>query len=399
MATLLLIIIYIAFVSLGIPDSLLGAAWPAIYVDMDLPVSFLNILSVLISVCTMISSMVSARLIKRYGTALVAATSTALTAIALFGFSISKSFLWLCLFAIPLGAGAGAIDSGLNNYVALHYKATHMSFLHCFYGVGVSLSPYLMSMALADNSNWHKGYRSAFFIQLAISVIVIFTLPVWKKVKHTATEYDDVPPVTLSFFSLVKRADIRAAAMVFLASCSIEFLCGVWGSTFLVGARGLNPEKAARAITFYYVGITLGRFLSGVASNKFTPHKIIAAGQFTTFAAAMLLLFGKNPILATIGLFLVGTGNGAIYPNMMYLTPENFGADISQSVMGIQLTGAYFGILATPLIFGVFAQKVGLWLFPFFIGIFFALMVYYTFALNRRTAKFKIAKAQANLES
>lgn len=393
MATFLLIIIYIAFVSLGIPDSLLGAAWPAIYVDFGLPVSFLNILSVLISVCTMISSMVSARLIKRYGTAIVSAVSTALTAIALFGFSVSKSFLWLCLFALPLGAGAGAIDSGLNNYVALHYKATHMSFLHCFYGVGVSLSPYLMSIALGNDSNWHKGYRNAFYIQFVISLIVILTLPVWKKVKHTATEYDEAPQVTLPFLSLIKRADIRAAAMVFLSSCSVEFLCGVWGSTFLVGARGLSPEKAARAVTFYYVGITLGRFLSGVFSNKFTPHKIIAAGQSITFIAALLLFFGKNPVAATAGLFLVGTGNGAIYPNMMYLTPENFGAEISQSVMGIQLTGAYFGILATPLIFGVFAQKIGLWLFPVFIAVFFALMVYYTFALKRRCARFKAKNA------
>ncbi|MBQ7132535.1 MAG: MFS transporter [Oscillospiraceae bacterium] len=395
MATLLLIVIYIAFISLGIPDSLLGAAWPAIYVEFNLPVSFANFLSVLISVCTMISSVVSARLINRYGTAVVAAFSTALTAIALFGFSVSENFLWLCLFSIPLGAGAGAIDSGLNNYVALHYKATHMSFLHCFYGVGVSMSPYLMSMALADNSDWHKGYRSAFYIQLVIAAIVIFTLPLWKKVKHSATQYDEEPQVTVPFFTLVRRSDIRAAAMVFLASCSIEFLCGVWGSTFLVGARGLNPENAAKSVTFYYVGITLGRFLSGVVSNRLAPRQIIAAGQIVTLAAVVLLFVGKNPSVSTVGLFLVGTGNGTIYPNMMYLTPENFGADISQSVMGVQLAGAYVGILVSPFVFGIFAEYVGLWLFPVFICVFFVLMLYYTAALKKRTAKFKKETAKS----
>ncbi len=384
MATFLLIIIYIAFISLGVPDSLLGTAWPAIYTEFDLPISYANILSVFISVCTLISSVVSARIINKFGTPIVSALSTSLTALALFGYSISNSFLWLMLCAIPLGAGAGAIDSGLNNYVALHYKATHMSFLHCFYGVGVSISPYLMSISLSDNANWRGGYRFAFYIQITIAVIMILTLPVWKKAKHTATEYDEVEQVTVPFIRLIKRKDIRAAAMVFFASCSIEFLCGVWGCTFLVKARGMAIDYAAKMLTFYYVGLAFGRFLSGVFANKLKPRQIMTAGHAVIFVAIVLIFIPYGYAFAAAGLFLVGMGNGPIYPNMMHLTPEHFGAEISQSVMGVQLTGAYIGILATPLVFGLVAEKISVGLFSVFLAVMYVIMIAYTKILQRR---------------
>ncbi len=391
MATALLIIIYIAFISLGIPDSLLGTAWPAIYKDFELPISYATYLSLLISLCTMVSSVVSARLINRFGTAKVAAFSTALTAIALFGYSESQNYLWLCLFSVPLGAGAGAIDSGLNNYVALHYNATHMSFLHCFYGVGVSLSPYIMSMALADNLDWQGGYKNAFYIQLVIAAIVIFTLPLWKRVKHQKTEYDEEPSVDVPFFELIKRKNVLLASAVFFGSCSLEFLCGVWGSTFLVDARGMSPEKAAKMLTLYYVGITLGRFLSGVFAKKFTPWQIIAAGQALAAFAIAVIFIPKGYALAAAGLFLIGTGNGVVYPNMMYLTPQNFSAQISQSVMGAQLAGAYVGILLTPCIFGIVAQHISVSLFPLFLALSGLVMVLSTYSLKRQKSSGKKA--------
>ncbi len=382
MATILLIVIYIDFIGLGIPDSLFGAAWPAIYTEFGLPISYASFVTVIIYGGTVISSLLSARVINRFGTAKVTAVSTALTAVGLLGFSLSGGLIWLCLFAVPLGLGAGAIDSGLNNYIALHYKATHMSFLHCAYGVGVMLSPYLMSLALSDNNNWRGGYRIAFFIQIGITAVTILSIPLWSRIRSIDIhEDDDVRPRTIKLTELIKMPSVRAVWLMFFGSCAIEFTCGSWGSTFLVQSKGMSAEDAAKIITFYYAGIALGRFLSGMLAARLPSWRIIHMGQAAIITAIVLLALPLPFYVAAIGLFLVGLGNGPIYPNLVHLTPKNFGRDISQSVMGSQMAFASVGTMVMPPIFGLLAQNISTDIFPYFLLIMFIVMIVSTFVL------------------
>lgn len=383
MATILLIVIYIAFIGLGIPDSLFGAAWPAIYQEFAIPMSYASFVTILISGGTVISSLVSARLINRFGTSKITAVCTSLTALALLGFSLSGNMVWLCVFAIPLGLGAGSIDSALNNYVALHYKATHMSFLHCFYGVGITLSPYLMSLALGEENDWRRGYRIVFFIQLAIALITIFSLPLWKKIKNTAPEEESGPVRTLKFRELAAMPSVRAVWLVFIGSCAIEYTCNTWGSTYLVDIKGMAVDEAAGVITFYYVGMIVGRFLSGVLANRLSSWNLIHIGQGIVMVAVVLLLLPLPVPVAVAALFLVGLGNGPVFPNLVHLTPQNFGSDISQSVMGTQMAAASTGIMLMPPIFGVLVQAVGIGLFPYFLTLMFVLMAGCTLLLVR----------------
>ena len=392
MATLLLIIIYIAFIGLGVPDSLFGTAWPAIYVSFDIPISSANYVTLLISCGTVISSVLSARIINRFGTAIVTAASTAMTAAALFGFSISGNLLWLCVFAIPLGLGAGAVDSALNNYVALHYKATHMNFLHCFYGIGISVSPYLMSLALTNENNWRNGYRLAFCLQLAVTLITIVSLPLWKKAHpDTLQSNEETHPQTLSMINMLKMPSVRAVLLIFIGSCAIECTCGTWGSTFLVNSKGVSVDHAAKIITLYYVGMALGRFLSGILATRLSSWKLIHLGQAVTIFAILLLFLPLSSTIAAAGLFFIGLGNSAVFPNLIHLTPENFGKDISQSVMGMQMAASYAGIMLIPPIFGLWAQKIGTDVFPFYLLIMFAVMLFGTYSMLNFLKKRTIA--------
>ncbi len=354
MATLLVIIIFVTYVGLGIPDSLFGTAWPAIYTEFDLPMSYSNFVTGLMYTGTIISSLLSSRLVNEFGTALVTAFSTALTAVAILGFSFSNNILMLCICAIPLGLGAGAIDNVLNNYVALNYKATHVNFLHCSYGVGVTISPFLMSIALGNSNNWQGGYRTMFFFQLALTVICFVSLPVWKKVKEQKAGEEETKVVQIK--ELLSIPIARASLLIYFGSCAIESVCLAWGSTFLVNSKGLTPEKAAEMITFYFVGMTLGRFLSGVLVNKISPKKIIIIGESVAFIA-IILTFAVNPEFAGFGLFLIGLGNGPIFPNMTHLTPIHIGRDISQSFIGFQGAISYGSILLSPITFGLLAEK------------------------------------------
>lgn len=384
MATLLLLVIYVSFIGLGIPDSLFGAAWPAIYQELQLPVSMASCVTLLISGCTVIASLLSAKIINRFGTAGVTAASTALTAAALLGFSLSANLAWLCLFAVPLGLGAGAIDSALNNYVALHYKAAHMSFLHCFYGIGVSISPYFMSLALS-NGNWRSGYRTAFLIQLVIAVITVLSLPLWKRVSAgKAAAEDMVPSKSLRISEMMRMPSVRTVWFIFICSCGIEYTCGIWGSTYLVQSRGLPMDAAAGIITFYYIGMALGRFLSGLLASKLSSWKLIFMGQGILIAALLLLILPLPPAAAGIGLFVIGLGNGPIFPNLIHLTPSNFGKDISQSVMGTQMAASYIGIMLIPPVFGLIAQPFGTGLLPCFLLVLFAIMLTATAVLLRK---------------
>lgn len=389
MATILLVVIYIAFIGLGVPDSLFGTAWPAIYPEFSQPVAAASYVTLLISGGTILSSLLSARLINRFGTGAVTAASTTLTAAALLGFSVSGGLLWLCVFAVPLGVGAGAIDCGLNNYVALHYRANHMSFLHCFYGVGVSLSPYLMSLTLSGESGWRGGYRIVFFLQAAIALVTLFALPLWARVTGAQQAAGQTPPPrTVGIVGLAKMPAVRAVWFVFIGSCALEFTCGTWGSTFLVSARGMDVADAAKAVAFYYVGMTLGRFLSGVLaswmSGRLSGWRLIYLGQGVTLAAIVLLILPLPPALAAAGLFLVGLGNGPVFPNLTHLTPKNFGADLSQAVIGTQMAASYIGTMLMPPLFGLLAQAAGAQLLPYFLLLLFAVMAGATALLTRR---------------
>ena len=381
MTLLLLFIIYIAFIGLGIPDSLFGTAWPAISDEFSLPVSWANFVTIIISGGTIISSLLSARIINRFGTAAVTAVSTTMTAFALLGFSVSQNMLYLCLCAIPLGLGAGAIDTALNNYVALHYKASHMNFLHCFYGIGVSLSPFIMSFALSKSS-WQNGYFNVSLVQFGIALLTIISLPIWKKVRHSGTNSHSSPTRTLPLKTMLRNPKVMTACMVLLGSCGMEYTCGIWGSTYLVRGKGAAVDTAALMITFYYVGIAFGRFLSGILARKLTSNQLIRAGQITVLAALVLLILPLPYQVSAFSLFLIGMGNGTIYPNMLHLTPANFGEDVSQSVIGVQMAFSYVGILLAPAIFGLMAQYITISLFPYFILLCYVIMIVGTLKMN-----------------
>lgn len=373
MATLLLIVIFIDFIGLGIPDSLFGAAWPAINSDFGLPISAANAVTVTMTVCSIISSLMSAKLTEKFSTSKIAAVSTALTAVGLFGFSISKNIYMMFFFTLFLGFGAGAIDAALNNYVAVHYRASHMNFLHCFYGIGVTLSPYLMSLAL-KNRSWQSGYRLAFIIQLVISIIAFASLPLWQK-NGRLSESSDEKSEKSSFAELVKLPGIKSTWLVFFGSCALEYVSGTWSSSFLVNSRGITVDRAALFVTVYYGGIALGRFLSGIFSSKLKPQQIILIGTILIIPAIVLVSQPFIPNLIAVGMFLIGLGNGPLYPNMVHLTPIRFGAQRSQAVMGSQMAAAYIGILSMPALTGFLAQKFSTDIFPYCLAVLYGIML------------------------
>ena len=373
MATLLLIIIYIAFIGLGVPDSLIGSAWPAIHTELNIPVEAVSVITLIISGCTVLSSMFSARILNKLGTAKVTAFSTAMTAAALLGYSFAPSFWFMIPLAVVLGLGAGAIDSGLNNYVALHFKASHMNFLHCFYGVGVSLSPYLMSRALSD-IGWRGGYRYVFYLQLGIAIILILSVPLWKKTSGSE-ESEEETSVNLTFFQMAKMSEVRLVWIIMLVTNAIEYACGVWGSTYLVEEKGFEAEHGALALTIYYVGMSIGRFVSGLLADKISTWKRIGIGTVILAPAVAVMLLPLPGIVSVIGLFFIGLGNGSIYPNMIHLTPHNFGKEVSQSIMGSQIAFAYIGVMLAPPAVSLISRLLGIKVYPLLLAVLYVAMV------------------------
>ncbi len=369
----LLIVIYVAFIGLGVPDSLIGSAWPAIHTEMNIPVEVVSVLTFIISGCTVLSSMFSAGILNKLGTAKVTAFSTAMTAGALFGFSVASSFWVMIPLAVILGLGAGAIDSGLNNYVALHFKANHMNFLHCFYGVGVSLSPYLMSQALS-NAGWRSGYRYAFYVQLIITVLLVMSLPLWKK-STSAEQNEDEETLNLTLLQMAKKPEVRLVWIIMLATNAIEYACGVWGSTYLVTEKGFETKYGALALTIYYIGMSVGRFVSGLLSDKISTWKRIGIGASILAPAIIIMLLPLPGVVSVVGLFLIGLGNGSIYPNMIHLTPHNFGKEISQSVMGSQIAFAYIGVMLAPPMVSLISGLFGIKVYPVLLAVLYAVMV------------------------
>ncbi len=373
MTTILLIIIYIAFIGLGVPDSLIGSAWPAIHTQLDIPVEAVSVITLLISGCTVLSSMFSAKILNKLGTAKVTAFSTAMTAVALLGYSFVPSFWFMIPLAVVLGLGAGAIDSGLNNYVALHCKASHMNFLHCFYGVGVSLSPYLMSQALS-NIGWRGGYRYAFYVQAAIAILLIISVPLWKK-NSSDGQGEEEKTVNLSVLQMAKMSQVRLVWVIMLATNAIEYACGVWGSTYLVEEKGFEAKYGALALTIYYIGMSIGRFVSGLLSDKISTWKRIGIGTAILAPAVVVMLLPLNGVVSVIGLFLIGLGNGSIYPNMIHLTPHNFGKEVSQSIMGSQIAFAYIGVMLAPPMVSLVSGLFGIKIYPLLLAALYVVMV------------------------
>ena len=369
----LLIVIYIAFIGLGVPDSLIGSAWPAIHTEMSIPVEAVSVLTFIISGCTVLSSMFSAGILNKFGTAKVTAFSTAMTAAALLGFSFAPTFWLMVPLAVLLGLGAGAIDSGLNNYVALHFKASHMNFLHCFYGVGVSLSPYLMSQALS-NAGWRSGYRYAFYVQAVITLLLIVSVPMWKKTV-SAEQAEDEGALNLSLLQMAKMPEVRQVWIIMLATNAIEYACGVWGSTYLVTEKGFETKHGALALTVYYVGMSAGRFVSGLLSDKISTWKRIGIGAVILAPAIAIMLLPLHGIVTVVGLFLVGLGNGSIYPNMIHLTPHNFGKEASQSIMGSQIAFAYIGVMLAPPMVSLISGLFGIKIYPVLLAVLYTIMI------------------------
>ena len=374
MATYLLVIIFIAFISLGLPDSMFGAAWPAIYTELDLDVSLAGVVTFVISICTILSSLISTRVIKKWGTGIVTAISAIMTALAMYGFSMSKGLVWFLVCAIPLGLGAGCIDAALNNYVALHYKATHMNFLHCFYGVGVTISPYIMSIAL-EKAKWKSGYIVVSLIQLAIAILLFISLPVWKKVETNNTEKEEDEIKVVPYKEMIKHPKALPTWIMFFAYCGIECTGGIWGSTYLVLCKSATVEVAARCVMFYYGGLALGRFFSGVFANKISAWKLIYIGYTILGMAIVVMLLPINFTIASVMFFLIGFGCAPIYPNLMHLTPINFSREMSQSMMGAQSAAAFTGSTFLPPLFGIIAQYISPEWFAGYIFILYVIML------------------------
>ena len=394
MATLLLVVIYIAFMGMGVPDSLFGAAWPAIYADFSVPVGWASFVSVVIAMGTILSSLNAAKVICRFGTAKVTLACTAMTAVGILGFSLSHGFFWLLLCSVPLGFGAGAVDAALNNYVALHYKASHLNYMQAFYGIGVAVSPYLMSLALSRAGDWNRGYRMAFWLQAGIALALLLSLPLWKRAERSGKAEAAQTPVPAR--TLLKDGNIRVACAMCLFTCGLEALCTGWGSTFLVEARGLSAQMGARLIIAYYAGVTLGRLGAGLLADRLKSWKVIFLAEAATLTGA-LLLFMPSTACCMAGLFLLGC-NAVLAPNILYLAPESFGADISQSVTGLEMAAMYVGMLGLPALFGLLTRFFPVGAFPLYLLLVFLALLWATAALYRGLRGMKNAAHGARRE-
>ena len=382
MMTILLAIIYASFISLGLPDSLLGSAWPSMYIDLNVSVSYAGAISMVVAGGTIISSFFSVKVIRRFGTGKVTAISVLMTALALLGFSVSRNLIFLCLFAIPLGFGAGSVDAALNNFVALHYKAKHMSWLHCFWGVGATIGPIIMSYCL-NKRGWRSGYRTIGFIQCLLAVILFMTLPIWKKVEKNQSNIDDSENSDLGFRELLKIKGSKFAFLAFFFYCSLEATCGLWGSSFMVFNRGISPEVAARWISLFYMGITFGRFISGFLMIKIRSSKMIQIGQGIIAVSVVLMMLPLSNMFLVVALFLTGVGCAPIFPCMIHQTPEKFGTNISQAMIGIQMACAYASTTFMPPLFGIIADNISISLYPYFLFISLIFMIVTTEGLRK----------------
>lgn len=392
MTQLLLAIIYLAFISLGLPDSLLGSAWPTMYQQFGVPISYAGIISMIISAGTIVSSLQSDRLTKKLGTGKVTAISVAATAVALFGFSFSHSFWALCLWAIPYGLGAGSVDASLNNYVALHYKSRHMSWLHCMWGVGATAGPYIMGIALSMGQGWNMGYRYIGIIQVILTSVLIFSLPLWKgRTEETEVEELQTDPAengkkVLSVREILKISGAREVMLCFFCYCALEQTAGLWASSYLTLHKGVSSEMAAIFASLFYIGITVGRAISGFITMKLNDIQMIRLGQGIIVAGIAAMILPGSSILAMAGLILIGLGCAPIYPCVIHSTPAHFGADKSQAIIGVQMAFAYIGTMLMPPLFGMIARGISVALLPFYLFAILVVMIIMHELLTKKTA-------------
>ena len=381
----LLAIIYLSFISLGLPDALLGAAWPNMYPEFQVPVSYAGMISMIIAFGTIISSLQSDRLTKRFGTGKVTAVSVGITALALWGFSISHSFILLCLWAIPYGLGAGSVDASLNNYVALHYSSKHMSWLHCMWGIGATLGPYIMGAVLTGGATWNTGYRIISVLQIALTAVLVFSLPKWNGQNTSSGETIHAKALSLKEILVIPGA--KAVMLCFFCYCAIESTTMLWASSYLHLAKGVDAKTAASFAAMFCIGITIGRGINGFIAMKLKDRQMIRMGQaiILTGIIVMILPFGKT--VSLIGFSLIGLGCAPVYPCIIHSTPLHFGAERSQAIIGVQMASAYVGTCLMPPLFGLIANHISIRLLPVYLLLLLALMVYMHELLERITSR------------
>ena len=383
MVHLLLAIIYLSFISLGLPDALLGAAWPIMSQEFSVPVSYAGGISLIIAIGTVISSLQSDRLTKWLGAGKVTAFSVVTTAVAIYGFSVSSEYWQLCLWAIPYGLGAGSVDASLNNYVALHYASSHMSWLHCMWGIGASTGPYIMGLALTGGMGWNEGYGVIALIQIVLSAILFLSLPLWKKRKgEPGTEGEKAKPLTMKQILSIQGA--KEVMLAFFCYCALEQTCILWGSSYFFLHIGLDEETAASLAALYMLGLTFGRFLNGFLTFKLSDTNLIRLGEglIGIGIVVMLLPFGKWS--AMVGLVLMGLGSAPVYPCIIHSTPAHFGEENSQALIGVQMASAYVGICCMPPIFGILANHISVALLPWYVAGLLILMTVMCERLERK---------------
>jgi len=384
MYSFLLALIYLAFISLGLPDALLGSAWPAMYPTLNVPVSYAGLVAMIIAGGTIVSSLNANRVISRFGTGRVTAFSVLLTALALFGFSLSRAFWMLCLWAVPYGLGAGAVDAALNNFVALHFASKHMSWLHCFWGVGASIGPYIMSYSLALKNSWERGYATIGIFQIILTVILLFSLPVWRKKEEQKRGSRTDKPDHLRIYEALRIKGVKQVLIAFFGYCALETTTGLWASSYLVLHRGIEVKAAAGWTSLFYLGITVGRFLNGFVTDRLGNRNMIRIGLFIiTVGLLAVILPVQIGFVTLVGLVLIGLGCAPIYPCIIHETPRNFGPENSQAIIGIQMASAYAGSTFMPPLFGALANFVTIALYPVYLSLFLVLMFVMTERLNR----------------
>lgn len=384
MVHLLLGVIYLAFVSLGLPDSLLGSAWPSIYGELGVLVSYAGIISMIISAGTIVSSLNSDRLTHKLGPGRVTACSVAMTALALFGFSTASSFWMLCLWAVPYGLGAGSVDAALNNYVALHYASRHMSWLHCMWGVGTLVGPNLISYALSGGQGWQMGYRLISLMQLVLTAVLVFSLPLWKRQPGAGSSGEEEKSEVLSLRQVARIPGAKSAVLGFFCYCALEQTAGLWAGSYMVLHSGLSAERAAGLVSLFYMGITVGRAASGFVATAMGDVRMIRLGQSVILVGCAALLLATSWSVQ-VGLVLVGLGCAPIYPSVIHATPARFGAGRSQSLIGLQMASAYVGTCLMPPAFGVLSERLSIGLFPVYLLAILIVMVCANEHANRVT--------------
>jgi len=372
MTTLLLLIIYVAFISLGLPDSMLGAAWPLMRIELGLPLEGAGLVSLFVTTGTIISSLLTGTLIRKLGTGKLTTLSVLTTALALLGYSFTTNFTWLLLMAIPLGLGAGAVDAVLNDFVARHYSSRHMSWLHAFWGVGATAGPLLMAWMISLTQRWQNGYRSVSIVQFALVVILVASLKLWKNGEYATAEAHTQKHSNGSIWKIPGMGPNLAA---FFAYCALELTAGLWFASYLVQIRGVKAETATAWAASYYFGIMLGRVINGFLTMRFSSKTLIRAGQ-TSILLGIGLLFLPGNLFSLVGLLLVGLGCAPIYPSMLHETPARFGKENSSRLMGIQMASAYVGLTVMPPVVGLIASRLSLKIFPVALLILLVLMVW-----------------------